>query len=89
MSRQMLKWGIDPAGCSHVTVHAPGTLTGVYHVADQHGELTLWGEVENDLKHCERRFEIYGTGHRINDGNRYIGSAVVGRYVWHVYEVLP
>lgn len=67
----------------------------VLHVGlDPLGELCVWtvGPVHVPGGDAEiRSFEIYGTGWEL-DGNKegvYIGSALVGGFMWHVWETTP
>ena len=36
-----------------------------------------------------RTFELVGTGHPIPLDGIYLGTALCGIYVWHVYEITP
>lgn len=59
----------------------------VLHVADQHGQPTLWLEVDTDaLGQWARPFHVIGTGHPVPAGGTYVGSSHSGPFVWHVYE---
>jgi hypothetical protein len=57
-------------------------------VAEQHGALYLWAEVDESAPIAQREFHIRGTGHplRGNEG-KYIGTVVMtGGLVWHVFN---
>lgn len=56
---------------------------------NQHGDITLWAEVDADAKHEMRTFAVVGTGNPMptNVGLRYIGSVQQLPFMWHVYEV--
>jgi hypothetical protein len=69
------------------TVHMPAGARVVF-VADQDEEPTMWAEVDGSAPTEARRFRIHGTGHPIY-GSWYVGTAICGRFVWHVYEVTP
>lgn len=59
------------------------------HMADQHGNLVIWAEVDTDRPGAEHRIWVAGTGHPLPDlPIRYIDSAVCdgGNYVFHAYE---
>lgn len=59
----------------------------VVHVGEQRGVLCLWAEVDTDRPKEDRHFVIVGTGNpRPKDAKTHLGSAVVGPFVWHVYE---
>ncbi len=49
--------------------------------------LMLWAEVDSDSEPEPRTFRIVGTGHELPAVPlRYVGSAITGNLVWHVYE---
>ena len=51
------------------------------------GTLSLWAEVDPASGPEERRTVlVIGTGNSAGDVGRYIGSALDGAFVWHVYE---
>jgi hypothetical protein len=57
--------------------------------AEQYGEICIWAEVNTDSQKSVRLFEVFGTGHEMDDVHReYIGTAMlsVGSLVFHVYE---
>lgn len=59
----------------------------ILHVDNQRGELCLWALVTPGMITKDRVIEIIGTGQPMDDYSRkHIGSAVVGPYVWHVFE---
>ncbi len=55
----------------------------------QHGEPTLWVEVDPDAEQEGRQFRQIGTGHLFEVGSLYIGTWFEGPFVWHLYEVFP
>lgn len=56
------------------------------HVAMQHGEPTVWAEVDTDTGDgYERMLRVVGTGHPVPDEYEHVGSSLDGPYVWHVY----
>lgn len=60
------------------------------HMAEQHGHISLWFEVDDDRPIVARNFQIFGTGNGpIRDYLAYCGTAILheGRLVLHVYEV--
>ena len=47
----------------------------------------IWVEVDPGTPLKLRHIEIFGTGHPIDNSNRfYIGTVFIGNFVWHVYE---
>jgi hypothetical protein len=63
----------------------------IVHVAAQQGPtvVQLWAEVETTAPKVTRQFFIAGTGHPIENGAEYIGTAICldGALVWHLYEL--
>ena len=57
------------------------------HVDNQQDHLCLWATVDTDLPKQPRSFIILGTGHVIPPDARYVGTAQVDPFVWHVFEV--
>jgi hypothetical protein len=58
-------------------------------VANQNGALCLWLQVDPSRPTEKQTFRVHGTGHEIADREDYVGSAVIGSFVWHVFRVLP
>ena len=72
----------------------------ILHVGGQGDEVCIWASVDTERLKELRHFRIYGTGQEFPDdfeeddpyrakyGDRYIGTAFCGRFVWHVFERL-
>ena len=59
----------------------------ILSVGVQRGSLCLWARVNTEAEVADREIEIIGTGHQIRpDGRRYIGTAIMEPFVWHVFE---
>ena len=65
-------------------------------VQAQRGAVCLWVMVSihgnpTDGMREPRRFEVYGTGYEVrpDENHQYVGTAQVGDFVWHVFEVKP
>lgn len=58
------------------------------YVAEQHGALCLWAQVDSTAPEVARRIHIVGTGHVIPGAAAYVGSALLqdGMFVFHVYD---
>lgn len=68
-------------------IHEPGKLL---HVDQQHGNISLWFEVDDELPKVERKFQLFGTGHGpIGPHLSHRGTVPLdsGKLVLHVYEV--
>jgi hypothetical protein len=63
---------------------------GVAFVADQDGFanlVTIWCHVDTDKPKWLARFMVTGTGQPSpNSDFNYVGSAICGKYVWHVWR---
>lgn len=61
----------------------------VLSIQEQHGKLYVWAEIDEDAPREERRFYVFGTGHRVGGGPmRFLATVQMagGRFVWHIYE---
>lgn len=59
------------------------------HVDLQDGIVCVWARVDETRLREKRTICIRGTGHSIekeNGSQRYVGSAQMGSYVWHVFD---
>lgn len=60
----------------------------VIHVHEQCDEVCVWAIVDTEAPDELRHFDIVGTGHKVRDGwRKYVGTAHVRGFVWHVFEV--
>lgn len=74
-----------------ITIQMPAEAQ-ILHVAEQHGTMQLWAQIDPDRPLYPRRFRTYGTGHDMPDNpGKFAGTMLVqdGNYVFHVYEVAP
>ncbi len=47
----------------------------------------IWAEIGLMAPKCTRNFMIKGTGWNFEEvGLEYIGTAICGEFVWHIYE---
>lgn len=66
----------------------------ILHVDGQDGRLCVWARVDPEAEKVWRRFSVRGTGHTVEKGQlaehspRYLGTAEVGPFVWHVFEAV-
>lgn len=60
----------------------------ILHVGlDPQEALCLWARVDTEAPKVERTLYVTGTGTELPDGdNRYIGTIVLGPFVWHFWE---
>jgi len=71
------------------TLEIPGGAR-IVNVNGQNGVVCLWAIVDSENSLEKRTFQIYGTGHPIEDdrAEAYVGTAHVAPFVWHVFELL-
>ena len=55
-------------------------------VAEQGGLITVWFEGESDNSPAPYTLHVYGTGWPIRETHVYVGTALIGNHVWHVYR---
>jgi hypothetical protein len=86
MSREIYKYRVQVKEIWHEV--AMPSQAKIVHVAcqDTSGVVSLWAEIENESASVTRSFRIYGTGQSIPDDTDYVGTALDGMFVWHVYE---
>jgi len=61
----------------------------ILSVAIQYDTICIWAVCPVASETFTRTFQLIGTGHPIHKAERrYIGTVVVGAFVWHVFEVL-
>lgn len=56
------------------------------HVESQAEEIALWYIIDSEMPRQRRVFEVVGTGHPITPAYSFVGTATIGRFVWHVFE---
>lgn len=84
MRRTIWKYVIPPA--DNVMLYMPEGATPI-HVDEQAGAICLWVEVDRDRATVPREFLVRGTGNPFTgEEGKHLGSAVVGMFVWHLYE---
>lgn len=65
----------------------------ILSVANQDGLLCMWFVCDPDGQPTKRTIEIIGTGHRFEANStsltrKFIGTAIIGPFAWHVFEQL-
>ena len=59
-------------------------------VLEQKHNLCVWAVINllTPQTYERRIFRIYGTGHIMHsDGEEYIGTTMIDKFVWHLFEV--
>ena len=49
-------------------------------------KLMLWAEVDTTEPRVLRQLRIAGTGHPLDEYEKYVGSVIVEPFVWHLYD---
>ncbi len=86
MTRTIYKYAV-PVDDEWHEVSMPGPAR-VLHVDCQSGfgTVNLWAEVDIEgLVDTIRSMRAFATGQAIPDAAAYVGSALAGPFVWHVY----
>lgn len=68
------------------------TLTGdpVAVAAPHLDAVEFWAEHDDDAGAPSRAFQVFGTGHPLPAGARWVGTAPrISGLVWHLFEVTP
>ena len=61
----------------------------ILSVQMQNESLCLWALVDADKPRVCREFQVYSTGHTVQDNIKdYLGTVQIGSLVWHVFEVI-
>lgn len=61
----------------------------ILHVGQQQRNLCLWAMVDPQFPCEDRTIEIVGTGNPMASRRRkYLGTAWIDPFVWHVFELL-
>lgn len=47
----------------------------------------MWFIVESDSPKQECKYKVFATGEDITGSVSHVGTAICGRYVWHVFRV--
>lgn len=82
--RRILKFPLEHGEQEVVMPH--GAI--IRHVDVQHDVPTLWAECKDSGYESRRRFVVYGTGQPAADKANYVGTVLMGAFVWHVFEVI-
>jgi len=78
-----------PIGIARMTAVDVPEVARILHFAAQGVDLFFWAEVETDAPTETRRFYVVGTGWDLADleaETKHVGTVVVGKFVWHLYE---
>ncbi len=88
----MTVWKFPLAIVDQQTIKIPANAAAFkpLFVGIQNGKLCFWAEVDDELKTMEEiTIYVCGTGNPIPSPRQYLGSAVIGTFVWHVYRGRP
>lgn len=48
----------------------------------------IWFEIKTESENEKVTFEIFPTGTNPTEKHSFVGTAICGSYVWHIYKVL-
>jgi hypothetical protein len=80
-------WRFDLDVGDDTVVIAPEGAEFLPHVeAPDPSTVSVWAIVDSDAPLVDRVMHVRGTGHPLREVGRYLGTALVGPLVWHVFE---
>lgn len=73
------------------TVALPTGAEALHVDLDPSGQLSLWALVDTDqVNYTNRTFHVIGTGRRVPDNLKHLGTVRQADFMWHVFEeVVP
>lgn len=87
MNHRIWKYELGIMDSQHITMPRDAQILSV---ANQGGQLCLWAMVDADKPSECRSIEIIGTGNPVHQDmgveRRFIGTVLMGPFVWHVFE---
>ncbi len=91
MNRTIYKYKLETTDRQTITMRKDAEILCVQ---EQHGQPCIWALVNDDIEddYEERKFDVFGTGHPIDEAPRkYIGTYQLkgGVFVFHVFEREP
>jgi len=81
MSKQIWKYQLQITDEQIISVPAGSRPISV---AEQNGKLCMWAIVGSN-RSAKMRIQVVGTGNPMPDVGDYIGTVVMGKFVWHVF----
>ena len=85
MSRQIWKYSLETVDGDQA-VEMPAAAS-VVAVGSQRGCLCIWVDVDApSVANETRTFRVLGTGQRVPERFRHVGTAIIEPFVWHVFE---
>ena len=84
--RTIYKFTIDLQKDSEINVTMSEGAELLFVACQQEHILSCWYQTVVDRPQILRRFVVYGTGQTHHLGGKYVGTALDGQFVWHLYE---
>lgn len=50
--------------------------------------IVMWAEVTDNAPRIIKHYRVFGTGHEIPNDSLWMGTCQIGKFVWHLYELL-
>lgn len=83
------KYQLELAGNTSIKVPIESRILSV---GNQRGNICVWVEVDTISPRTNKEptsedvyFWVVGTGHKVPDGLKYVGTVIIEPFVWHVY----
>lgn len=58
----------------------------IVQVSAQHDKICFWALVNLNNRTETRKFKVHGTGYPIASTEKYLGTAHINPFVWHLFE---
>lgn len=84
-SRKMFRYEVPVDGQPHEHLLASDPVAVAAPVLEC---VEFWAEQDPEVVPARRVFQVFGTGHPLPDGARWVGTCPrIGGLVWHLYEL--
>ena len=85
MSKNIFKYELDPTG-DWIAIQEGAEILSV---GVQNSNIMMWALVDPERPMIQRKFNVYGTGHKIHYPGKFIGTVFMDNLVFHVYDGGP
>lgn len=84
MSRAVYRYVVPVIGGA-LDVELSGPIV---HVTTRNLDYVEFWAITGETEPSVRTFEVFGTGHPLPHQAVYVGTALAGAFVWHLFELL-
>lgn len=79
-------WKCPITFATHTPTRMPAGSRLLWFDRDPTGTLAVWIETTPGAPEVARDLHVVGTGHPVPEGATYVGTAIDGLFVWHLYD---